>query len=130
MTAHPGVTGKKTGRRLLTYQDLRARGIPWSRVHITRLEAARKFPLHVDLGENTVAWFEDEIDDLLEVKAAERNAKAAARDATDSSITDSDCDRPLGHAREHQKPVATTKPSVKARTTLPGHTHQEDGPGG
>ena len=76
MTAHPGVTGKKTGRRLLTYQDLRARGIPWSRVHITRLEAARKFPLHVDLGENTVAWFEDEIDDLLEMKAAERDAKA------------------------------------------------------
>jgi prophage regulatory protein len=79
MTAHPGVTGKKTGRRLLTYQDLRARGIPWSRVHIARLEAAKKFPLHVDLGANTVAWFEDEIDDLLEMKAAERDAKAAAR---------------------------------------------------
>jgi prophage regulatory protein len=78
MTARPEVTGKKTGRRLLTYQDLRARGIPWSRVHIARLEAVRKFPLHVDLGENTVAWFEDEIDDLLEMKAAERDAKTRA----------------------------------------------------
>jgi len=76
MTAHPGVTGKKTGRRLLTYQDLRTRGIPWSRVHIARLEAAKKFPLHIDLGENSIAWFEDEIDDLLEMKAAERDAKA------------------------------------------------------
>ena len=130
MTARSEATGKKTGRRLLDYSALKERGIPWTRVHLARLEAAGKFPLHIDVGDNSIAWFEDEIDDLLEVKAAERNAKAAARDATDSSITDSDCDRPLGHAREHQKPVATTKPSVKARTTLPGHTHQEDGPGG
>ena len=78
MTARPEVAGKKTGRRLLTYQDLKARGIPWSRVHIARLEAARKFPLHVDLGENTVAWFEDEIDDLLEMKAAERDRRKTA----------------------------------------------------
>jgi hypothetical protein len=45
-------------------------------VHIARLEATRKFPLHIDLGENTIAWFEDELDDLLEMKAAERDAKA------------------------------------------------------
>ena len=45
-------------------------------MHIARLEAARKFPLHIDLGENSIAWFEDEIDDLLEMKAAERDAKA------------------------------------------------------
>jgi predicted DNA-binding transcriptional regulator AlpA len=63
--------------------------IPWSRVHITRLEAARKFPLHVDLGENTVAWFEDEIDDLLEMKAAERDAKARAlANLEDGPMTD------------------------------------------
>ena len=78
MAPRPEVTSRKAGRRLLDYQALRERGIPWSRVHITRLEAARKFPLHVDLGENTVAWFEDEIDDLLEMKAAERDAKARA----------------------------------------------------
>jgi len=76
MAARPAVIGKKTGRRLLTYQDLRARGIPWSRVHIARLEAARKFPLHIDVGANSIAWFADEIDDFLEMKAAERDAKA------------------------------------------------------
>ena len=131
MTARPEVTGKKTGRRLLNYQALKERGIPWSRVHIARLEAARKFPLHIDVGENSIAWFEDEINDLLEVKAAERDAKAAALDAAaDSPITDSGCDCPPGHARKRQKPVATTKPSVKPRTTLPGHTHQEHGPDG
>ena len=70
------VTGKKTGRRLLDYQALRERGIPWTRVHLARLEAAGKFPLHIEVGENRIAWFEDEIDDFLEAKAAERDAKA------------------------------------------------------
>jgi prophage regulatory protein len=78
MTARPEVTGKKTGRRLLTYQDLRARGIPWSRVHVGRLEAAGKFPLHIDVGENSIAWFEDEIDDFLEAKAAARDQRKTA----------------------------------------------------
>ena len=76
--ARPEVTGKKTGRRLLDYQALRERGIPWSRVHIARLEAARKFPLHINLGENSVAWFEDEIDDFLEAKAAARDRRKTA----------------------------------------------------
>jgi prophage regulatory protein len=76
--ARPEVTGKKTGRRLLDYQALRERGIPWSRVHIARLEAARKFPLHINLGENSVAWFEDEIDDFIEAKATARDQRKTA----------------------------------------------------
>jgi prophage regulatory protein len=79
MAARPEVTSKKPGRRLLDFQALKARGIPWSRVHLARLEAAGKFPLHVEIGENTVGWFEDEVDDFLELKASERDAKAAAR---------------------------------------------------
>jgi prophage regulatory protein len=77
MAARPEVTSKKPGRRLLDFQALKGRGIPWSRVHLARLEAAKKFPLHIDVGENSVAWFEDEIDDFLDMKAAERDAKAA-----------------------------------------------------
>jgi len=76
--ARPEVSGKKTGRRLLDYPALRERGIPWSRVHIARLEAVRKFPLHIELGENSVAWFEDEIDDFLEAKAAARDQRETA----------------------------------------------------
>jgi prophage regulatory protein len=72
MTARPEVTGKRTGRRLLTFSDLKARGIPWTRMHLGRLERAGKFPQHIELGENSVAWFEDEIDAFLEAKAAER----------------------------------------------------------
>ena len=75
----PEVTGRKTDRRLLDYKALRARGIPWTSIHLARLEAAGKFPLHINVGENSVAWFDDEIDDFLEAKAAERDAKAAAR---------------------------------------------------
>ncbi|HMF24410.1 MAG TPA: AlpA family phage regulatory protein [Pseudolabrys sp.] len=74
----PEVAEKKTGRRLLDYQALRERGIPWSRVHIARLEAARKFPLHIELGENSIAWFEDEIDSFLEEKAAAREQRKTA----------------------------------------------------
>src|SRR5262249_18974792 len=73
--ARPEVTGKKAGRRLLDYQALRERGIPWSRVHIARLEAAGKFPRHIDLGANSIAWFGDEVDAFLEEKAAESDAK-------------------------------------------------------
>ena len=70
--ARPEVSSRRTGRRLLTFADLKARGIPWTRMHVGRLEAAGKFPQHIDLGANSIAWFEDEIDDLLEAKAAAR----------------------------------------------------------
>jgi prophage regulatory protein len=76
---------KKTGRRLLDYPALRGRGIRWSRVHIGRLEAAKRFPRHIDVGGNTIAWFEDEIDDFLEMKAAERDAKVEQLDVPESA---------------------------------------------
>ena len=107
--ARPEVTGKKTGRRLLTYQDLRARGIPWSRVHIARLEATRKFPLHVDIGANSVGWFEDEVDDFLEMKAAERDAKAQALvDLAEAEVAAQVTERKL-------TPLETRPPRLRAK---------------
>jgi prophage regulatory protein len=70
-------TPKHISRRLLSYRDLKARGIKFSRVHLRRLEDAGKFPRHIDIGENTVGWFEDEIDDLLEMKAAARRVSTS-----------------------------------------------------
>jgi len=61
-------TARRAGRRLVPYPALKERGIPFTRVHLRRLEEAGLFPRHIDLGENTIAWFEDEIDDLIERK--------------------------------------------------------------
>jgi prophage regulatory protein len=72
MTARPEITGRRTGRRLLTFADLKERGIPWSRVHVRRLELSGQFPQHIEMGENTICWFEDEIDEFIEAKARAR----------------------------------------------------------
>jgi prophage regulatory protein len=117
MPSRPEITGRKTDRRLLDYKALRERGIPWTRIHLARLEAAGKFPLHINVGESSIAWFADEIDDFLELKAAERDAKAAALAAKADSSTD--CDRPPGVARKRQKPIAATSASASGR---PEHT--------
>lgn len=63
--------------RFLRYRDLRARGIPWSRMHVDRLEKAGRFPRRVQLGESTVVWVEAEIDAFVEGKVAERDKAAA-----------------------------------------------------
>ena len=56
--------------RILTYPDLRERkGIPYSRVHIARLEAAGKWPKKVPYGPGRVGWLESEVDALIKAKA-------------------------------------------------------------
>ena len=49
--------------RFLSYQQLKAvKGIPFSRIHVDRLEKAGRFPRRVRLAESTVAWVESEVD--------------------------------------------------------------------
>jgi prophage regulatory protein len=62
-------------RRLLTYKDLKAIGISFSREHLWRLEAANKFPRRIYLSPQKVAWFEDEILAWLQARAAERSTR-------------------------------------------------------
>jgi prophage regulatory protein len=122
MATRPEVTGRKSGRRLLDYQALRERGIPWSRIHVGRLEAAGKFPLHIDLGENSIAWFEDEIDDHLEKKAAERDAKVAERAAkAQALVADTECRRQFPGEAQGASAIASGSavPAVKSRSLLP-----------
>ena len=116
--ARPETTGKKTGRRLLDYPALRERGIPWSRVHIGRLEAAQKFPLHIDVGANSRAWFEDEIDDFLETKAVERDdkvAKLAAKAAELAKAQAVEGDAAQDHSIGRRAPP----PNTKRRKAIP-----------
>ena len=64
--------------RVLSFSELRERkGIVWSRPHIHRLINKGKFPRPVKLGEGTAAWVEQEIDDWLAERAAERAISAA-----------------------------------------------------
>jgi prophage regulatory protein len=65
--------------RFLRFGELKTeKGIPYSRMHIDRLEKAGKFPKRVHLGPMTVAWVEDEIDALAAEKMAAREAPSKA----------------------------------------------------
>jgi prophage regulatory protein len=71
-------------RVVLRFRDLKPRkGIDFSRPHLARLEAAGRFPRRIRLSENSVAWYENEIDAWLGAKAATRveDSKAASERA-------------------------------------------------
>jgi prophage regulatory protein len=57
---------------ILRYRELAAAGIPWSRTHITALEAAGQFPKRVHIGPRTVGWLSDEIEQFKHRAAAKR----------------------------------------------------------
>jgi prophage regulatory protein len=64
-----------TGLRLVSYPQLKLRGIPYSRSHLRRLEAAGQFPPHITLGEGLgalIAWAEHEVDGWIAEKMAQR----------------------------------------------------------
>ena len=62
--------------RILSFPELREKkGIVWSRVHVDRMIEAGKFPRKVRIGEATVGWIEEEVDQYLKACAAERDAK-------------------------------------------------------
>lgn len=58
--------------KFLRYEDLKEVGIPFSRVHIDRLQKTGKFPRKVKLGENCAAYLEDEINEWIAARIAER----------------------------------------------------------
>ncbi len=64
--------------RILSYDDLKSRGINYSKVHLWRLEKARKFPKRVAITDNRHGWLESEIDDWLFGRVAARDAQNAA----------------------------------------------------
>jgi predicted DNA-binding transcriptional regulator AlpA len=75
----PAPTGPPAGRKFLSYGDLLALGIRFSRVHLRRLELAGLFPMHVKLGGNSMqtstAWIEDEVIAWQESRIAARDRK-------------------------------------------------------
>ncbi len=73
---HVSSTRDAEHRRLLFVSDgLAARGIKFSRQHINRLMKAGKFPKPVKLGLNSNAWIASEVDEYIDGRIAERDAK-------------------------------------------------------
>ena len=68
-------------RRVVLSAQLPEYGIPYSRVHIDRLVKAGQFPAPFKLSANRNAWWESEILDLLESRAATRGSVDDARSA-------------------------------------------------
>jgi prophage regulatory protein len=63
--------------RLIPYEGLRAKGVPYSKVHLWRLEKAGKFPRRVPIGSGRYAYVESEIDKHNEQLVAQRDAHEA-----------------------------------------------------
>lgn len=64
--------------RLIPYEDLRAKGVPYSKVHLWRLEKAGKFPRRVPIGCGRYAYVESEIDAHNAALVEQRDARGAA----------------------------------------------------
>ncbi len=61
-------------QRIIDRKELE-RYIPYSLNHISRLEAAGKFPKRIKLGVNRVGWLLSEIQDWIEERKQERDAE-------------------------------------------------------
>lgn len=59
--------------RLLSKKAVREK-VLYSPAHIARLEAAGKFPKRVQLGPGRVGWVDQEVEDWLKQRIAERDA--------------------------------------------------------
>jgi prophage regulatory protein len=64
--------------KVLDNEDLRRKGIKWSKPHLWRKERLGEFPRRVPLGERSHGWLECEIDEWIAKRAAERDGKGAA----------------------------------------------------
>ena len=60
--------------RLLSFDDLQARGHPYTRQHTNRLIRQGKFPAPTQVSGGRVAWVEEEVDAYYERLAAQRRA--------------------------------------------------------
>jgi prophage regulatory protein len=64
-------------KRLITHQDLAAKGIRYSKPQLWRLEKQNKFPKRVPIGAARYAYVESEIDEYVDRMIAARDAKLA-----------------------------------------------------
>jgi prophage regulatory protein len=63
--------------RLIHYEDLKPKGIRYSKPHLWRLEKQGKFPKRVPVGAGRYAYVEAEIDKWIAERVSARDAAAA-----------------------------------------------------
>ena len=61
--------------KVLTYEQLKDKGIPYSRTQLWRRMKAGTFPQSIQLSEQRIAWVEKELDDWLQHKVTVRDRK-------------------------------------------------------
>lgn len=64
--------------KILQYEDLRGRGIPYSKSQLWRLERAGRFPKRVRLGPKYYGYVESELDAHIRACIAERDEASNA----------------------------------------------------
>jgi predicted DNA-binding transcriptional regulator AlpA len=64
-----------TNIRILSYADLKTKGIKFSRVWILHLIKERKFPKPVRLGQASVGFVESEIDEWINALIEQRDGE-------------------------------------------------------
>ncbi|MGY4349794.1 prophage regulatory protein [Bradyrhizobium sp. GM7.3] len=66
--------------KILTYPELKARGVLLSRRQLDRVEAAGKFPSRVQISPGRVGWLADEIEGHVFAAIARRPARIGSND--------------------------------------------------
>lgn len=68
------MNGPKLPPRLVRFPQLSSEfGIPYSNVHLLRLEKDRRFPRRIRIGGGRIAWLESEIVDWIQERIDERD---------------------------------------------------------
>jgi prophage regulatory protein len=57
--------------RLIKHPEVKAKGVPFSGLHLQRLEDAGKFPRRIRLGTRTHRWVEEDVDQWIADRLAE-----------------------------------------------------------
>ena len=64
-------------QRLIPYEALKTKCIPYSKPHLWRLERAGKFPKRVPIGAGRYAYVEAEVDEWIAARIAARDKVVA-----------------------------------------------------
>lgn len=59
---------------VLCFPDLKEKGIPWCRQHVSKLVRLKRFPRPFKLGDKTNAWTDEQIDEYLNTRIAMRDS--------------------------------------------------------